>query len=202
MQDSEQRYPRRDSAHNSDQQNLNDGTFVETDIPASGWPMTLIIAIGGGLLAVVISIILTYANASTYQEAARLGGNMPYNTAVVLLWLAVIGYVLELLFSFFAGFFVGKMVVRRRFGFYAGLIVGAISYLGYILAHQIPGYPDSLGFTAPAGSSSAITGALLYLLVVFLIRALIAGLVGLWGSWSATRKHPYYRRRTIIEEEV
>ncbi len=148
----------------------------------------------GGLLAVFVPVALTFLYAGTYQEAARLGDKMSYGTAVTIFWLWVSSYILEFLISFAAGYVVGIIAIRRQLGFYTGLFIGVLSYIGGTLVHYIPNYPEpssGSGFT----STGAIIGGILLLILLLVIRALLNGLLGLWGTWTASRKHPYYQQQ-------
>ncbi len=147
----------------------------------------------GGLLAVCIPVALTFLYAETYQEATRLGDKMPYGIAVTIFWLWVSSYIIEFLISFAAGYVVGRIAIRRVLGLYTGLLISAISYVGGKLVPYIPHYPEPLsgsGFT----STSGLLHGILLLILLFVIRALLDGLLGLWGTSTASRKDPYYQQ--------
>jgi len=141
----------------------------------------------------LLPVVITYLYAPTYREAVRLGDKMPLQTAYLLFWAGIICYVAELVIAFVVGIIVGRLAVRRVLGFYAGLLVSAISYIGSVTVHYIPGYPDALGGSG-SSSGSAVLAAIGFLLLVLAFRSLIGGLLGLWGTWLASRRHPYYAR--------
>jgi hypothetical protein len=136
-------------------------------------------------------------NAPLYQEAARLSDSMSYTTASTIFGLTCLTDFLALLICFFTGFLVAKRVVQRLQGFFAGILVGAITYIGNSVVLYIPGYP---GHIAHAASTAPAINGLLAMLVFLLAYALIGGLIALWGASTATRKHPYYLAKAEQEE--
>jgi hypothetical protein len=206
MQDPEQQRPLRQSSLNHTHNSASDEETTEDErpdlapeeTPASSPPSRSDLfflsgtGIVGGLLAMLLPIAITLLTTSTYQEAGRLGDKMPYGTAVTIFWLGVTYYILELLISLGVGFIVGRQTQRRLFGFYAGLIVGTISYIGNVIVHYIPGYPDRLNSTVSNPGGLAVAGAILFLVGVLVVRALIDGLLSMWGARLAIRQHPSY----------
>lgn len=160
-------------------------------VPRNGMRYVISAGVLGGFLAALLPVVITYLYAPTYREAVRLGDKMPLQTAYLLFWAGIICYVAELVIAFVVGIIVGRLAVRRILGFYAGLLVSAISYIGSVAVHYIPGYPDTIG---GSGSGSAVLAAIGFLLLVLAFRSLIGGLLGLWGTWLASRRHPYYAR--------
>ena len=199
MQDSEKEYPVRKAkrqVHDEDSDEHDDWQSVPP-LPANGLQYALGIGILGGLLTATISVIITLANSSTFQEAATLQEKMPFNTATTIAGLNCLSYFIALAVCFTAGYIVGKVAVLRLFGFYAGALAGGIAYLGGILTQYIPNYPGHIASTSSAG---AVAGGILFLIVLLIIYAAIGGLMGLWGVWTTTRHHPYYLAKRAQED--
>ncbi|GAC1511692.1 MAG: hypothetical protein NVS2B12_28550 [Ktedonobacteraceae bacterium] len=167
-------------------------------LPHNGLLYALGIGIAGGLLTAIIGVIITLSNAATFQEAARLQDRMSLAIANTITGLNCLSYFLALLICFATGYVVGRVAVRRMFGFYAGALTGAVTYLGGIMTQYIPNYP---GHIASTGSAWPVVGGSLFLLIVLLFYAAIGGLMGLWGTSTATRKHPYYLAKRAREAE-
>ncbi|MBE3558483.1 MAG: hypothetical protein IMW89_04570 [Ktedonobacteraceae bacterium] len=154
--------------------------------------LALAIGIGGGILGSLFGIVLTMLNSPLYRQAAAEPGNLNLAYALTGFW--CLDNIVNLLISFFAGFLVGKIAVRRAFGLYAGILVGVVIYLGNFITNLIPGFPNS-AINRPTPSVGAFTGGLLFSLVLLLTIAGIYGLIGLWGATTATRRHPYYTQQ-------
>lgn len=184
MQDSEKSYS--DSHSNSDSYGDDLYAYEDISLPSNGLPFTLLIGCAGGILAALISIVTTLANASTFQEVVRLGDKISLGTAQYVTALGCLNYVVGLVIAFVAGYLVGKKAVRRLYGFYAGGLVGGISYLGNVLVQYIPNYPGHVN------SSGFPLNGLLILLATTVIWIVIGALIGLWGAVTTTKKHPYY----------
>ncbi len=204
MQESEKHYPRRKRerlGHVPDKgkgENEREESWQATpSLPGNGLQYALGIGVAGGLLTAIISVLITLLNASTFQEAARLQEKMSFNVASTIAGLNCLSYFLALLVCFATGYIVGKVAVRRLFGFYAGALAGAITYLGGIVTQYIPNYPGHI-----ASTSTAVAGGIFFLLILLLIYAAIGGLMGLWGAWTVTRKHPYYLVRQEDGDEI
>ena len=202
MQDSErddfrpQEYPIRSVVQPTTQSLEADGSEYETpemQLPSYGLSYALIIGVLGGLLATAISVAITLINASLYQQASRLGDKMPLGTAWTLTELGCLGVFIALILSFAAGYIVGHFAVLRRWGLLAGALVGGVTYLGNVIVLYLPNYPNKLVSTTPPSSGQIFAG-ILTSLVIFLIYSAIGALIGLWGAWTATRKHPYYQQ--------
>jgi hypothetical protein len=92
------------------------------------------------------------------------------------------------------GLIVGKIAVRRRLGFLAGALTGAVFYLITFLTSLIANYPGNL-----AGSGTTMTtGCLVFSCLLLCLWSIGGGLVSLFGTWVATVRHPHYRK---FEEE-
>ncbi|GLV58584.1 hypothetical protein KDH_54150 [Dictyobacter sp. S3.2.2.5] len=179
---------------------INEREYVASpSLPPNGLALALGIGVAGGVIAALISIATTLLNASVFQEVARAGDKISYGTAQYVAGLACLTYVVTLIIGFVAGFVVGKRAVRRLYGFYAGALVGAISYLGSSLVHYIPNYPGNVSSTA--GAVGSPLGGIFALLLFTLIWAVVDALIGLWGAFTATRKHPYYLAKRAAAEE-
>lgn len=167
-------------------------------LPKNGLQYALGIGIGAGLLTAILGVLITLLNASTFQEAARLQEKMPLSIAQTIAGLNCLSYFLALLVCFAAGYVAGKVAVRRLFGFYAGALAGALTYLGGIVTQYIPNYPGHIASSSTAG---AVAGGIFFLITLLLIYAAVGGLMGLWGARTVTRRHPYYLARQQEEDE-
>jgi MFS family permease len=195
MQDSEKQYANTRSYLIND----DDSFAEEPSLPHNGLPTALITGIIGGLFNVAISVVTTLMNTSTYQDAARSGDAMSLATAQLLFSLSCINYVVALVVSFVAGFIVGKLAVSRRLGFYTGALVGAVTYLGSALLQYIPNYP---GHISSSTSSVMFTiNGVLFMLLLTIIWAFVGALISLWGTFIASKKHPYYQAKLAQQEE-
>lgn len=213
MQDSEKQYPGRKRASERLGREPDSGYDLDNDeregdrraslappaLPKNGLQYALGVGIGAGLLTAIIGVLITVLNASTFQDAARLQDKMPLSIAQTIAGLNCLSYFLTLLVCFAAGYIVGRVAVRRLFGFYAGALAGAITYLGGIVTQYIPNYPGHIASSSTAG---AVAGGIFFLIILLLIYAVIGGLMGLWGAWTVTRKHPYYLARRQEEDEI
>lgn len=187
MQDSEKQYPNRHSDL------INDVDTELPPLPRNGFPIALLAGIVGGLLNVAISVATTLSNLPAYHDAVRLGNNMSMATAQLLVGLSCLNYTIELVVSFLVGFIVGKTAVSRRLGFYAGAILGAVTYIGGALLQYVPGYPGHISSSSSTPLSS-IQG-ILFTLLLIIIWALVGALISLWGTYLASKKHPYYQAK-------
>ena len=88
------------------------------------------------------------------------------------------------------GVIVGRIAVRRRLGFLAGALAGAVFSLLLFLVGLIPSYPGNLAGTG----STMTTGSLVLALLLLCLGSLGGGLVSLFGTWVVTVKHPHYLR--------
>lgn len=159
--------------------------------PPFGIPYAIITGIVAGVIGILLNLALTFFNAPLFQQVASAGNNVAYNAAFAVVGIQCINFLLSVFACFLAGYFVGKMVVQRRLGFYAGAIAGLIIYVVSLLVHYIPGYPGNTPANTPP-ETSGTTAGLITLVVFLFVWAFIGGLLSLWGAWMATRHHPYY----------
>lgn len=185
VEDDEQRKEPSDSSDDWDEQ------FDVVTLPRNGFQYAMISGAVAGVLGVLLNVGITLLNASTFQRASSEGPNVTYNTALALLGLECLNFFVSLLICFIVGFIVGRIAVRRRLGFYAGMLAGAVMYLGAFFTRYIPNYPGNLAANAPT-NVGPLTGGLVVSAVFLLVWAIIGGATSLWGTWTATRKHPYY----------
>jgi len=207
MQDSEEQYPpRRNGSHSSDDDvEIDEPRQVRLSrvqstggqpiasrprrslLPERGLWYAVIAGVLAGILDVCINIAITLLNTGTYQRIASEGNTVTLGTASLATSLLCLNLFIELLIFGFTGYIIGRIVVQRSLGFIAGAVIGAIAYLASFLVRYIPNYPGN------TVTSSATNAATLGIAVLFLlISAIIGGLVSLFGTWLATRRHPYY----------
>ena len=212
MQESEEQYPRRNSLGNDklddtvvgnepsevparasrtqSRRPMRRAVFARSAtslLPQRGLSYALIAGVIAGILDALLNIAITLSNSATYQQVVREGKNITLNTATTVFGLLCLSLLLNIIIFAVTGYIVGKISVRRRLGFLAGMLIGAISYLVSFLVRYIPNYPGNTA-TSSATNVATLGTALLFLL----ISALIGGLISLFGTWLATRKHPYY----------
>ena len=161
-------------------------------LPRGHLRKALIIGVFAGLIASLQGIIFTLANASLYHTV----GTTPQNKLTLGLAEAVVGLLcltlfISLIIYFIAGFITGKVAVDRRMGFLAAFVAAAVAYILSYIVQQIPGYPGAHA-TVFSGGLVGLGGGILTSLILLVIAGVIAGLVGFFGAWLATRKHPYY----------
>ena len=156
-------------------------------LPQRGLSYALIAGVIAGILDVLLNVVIRLSNSTTYQQMVREGNVLTSSTATTVFSLLCLSLLLNIIIFAVTGYIVGKISVRRRLGFLAGMLIGAIAYLISFLVRYIPNYP---GNTATSGATNVATlgTALLFLL----LSALIGGLISLFGTWLATRKHAYY----------
>ena len=167
-------------------QNLEEGD--SSSLPERGLWYAVIAGVIAGILIMIVNIAITLSNTATYQSAAREGSNISQTIAGVETGLLCLSLSIELLILGVTGYLVGRVVIQRRLGFLAGAIGGAIAYLASFLVRYIPNYP---GNTATSGATNGATIGIT--LIFVLVSALLGGLISLFGTWLATRKHPYYK---------
>jgi hypothetical protein len=201
MQDPEKRYhhSRPDFDQHDEDLFIEEGSLEHVYFPPRALPIALGMGALGGILIVIISVATTLTNASVFQTAARQGSNISLSTAQFIVGLTCVIYTVSLVIAFVDGYLVGKKSVRRLYGFYAGLLVGGIAYLGSVLVGYIPNYPSRAN---TATGTSSVTGGLLVLLITTVVWMLLGALISLWGTFVATRKHPYYLAKRAQEEAV
>ena len=159
-----------------------------SSLPERGLWYAGIAGIIAGILVMVFNIAITLSNTATYQSAASEGSHVSQTIAGVETGLLCLSLTIELLIFGVTGYLVGRIAVQRRLGFLAGAIGGAIAYLASFLVRYIPNYP---GNTATSGATNGATIGIT--LIFVLVSALLGGLISLFGTWLATRKHPYYK---------
>ena len=201
MQDPEKRYHHSRSDFDQHDKDLfiEEGSLEHVYFPPHALSMALGIGALGGIVILIISIVISLANRSVFQTAARQGSNISLGTAQLILGLTCAIYLVSLAISFIDGYVVGKKAVRRLYGFYAGLLVGGIAYLGSVLVEYIPNYP---GRANTSTGTSSVAGGLVVLLVTTIIWMILGALFSLWGTFVATRRHPYYLTRQAQKESV
>lgn len=219
MRDSEQQYPLHQPRQNGQHHPFDDDTIADErgdqgpfqgprrpgqgpvhqreaaanpQFPRGHFRKALIIGVFAGLIAALQGVIFTLANASLYHTVSTT----PQNKLTLSLAEAVVGLLcltlfISLIIYLIAGFITGKVAVDRRMGFLAAFVAAAVAYiLGYIV-QQIPGYPGAHA-TGFSGGLVGLGGGILTSLILLIVAGVIAGLVGFFGAWLATRKHPYY----------
>ncbi|HEY4035446.1 MAG TPA: hypothetical protein VGL94_15930 [Ktedonobacteraceae bacterium] len=203
MQDSEKDYPEQPIRFRRAQRSTDDGSLAadgseytpeEIQLPSHGLLYALSAGVLGGLLAALIPIAITFMNASLYYEASRQADKMSYNLALTLTGLACLSSFIDLVLSFVVGYIVGRIAVLRKLGLLAGALVGAITYLGNSIPLYLPNYPGKIVSTTPPSSGNIFAG-ILTIIFILLIYSAVGALMALWGTWTVTRKHPYYQRQ-------
>ena len=183
------------SSYNDSYDPVEEGAEDALQLPEHGGRTALIVGIVGGLVSALLPVIIVLLAQGLYAEAGRLGDKMPYSLAQTIFLLNCLGLLLNMAVAFGAGYITGRLVVRRGLGFYAGALVGAITYIVNTLMNWIPGYPARLPSSAGSAPVQTTTGVLigsLILLVSLIVYALVGGLMGRTGAAAATNKHPYY----------
>jgi uncharacterized membrane protein YeaQ/YmgE (transglycosylase-associated protein family) len=166
---------------------------MSPELPPHHLRNTLIIGIIAGIVGALQGIIITLANAATYNQAKGVAqSNMPLGLAGTLVGLACLTFFINLLIYFITGYITGKIAVSRRMGFLAGFVASAIaSIIGY-LVHQLPQYPDNSNTAGFQGGLAGILSGFVGALILLVIIALIAGGISYLGARIATRGHVYY----------
>ena len=161
-------------------------------LPGGRLRKTLIAGVITGFLCAAQGIVIVLANAALYQSASTTAlAKLTFDTALTILSIQALIYLISVLICLVGGFVVGKIVVQRRLGFLAGFIAGLIIYGTGFLLNYIPNYPGNRPASG-AGNAVGIASGILLSLIVLLISGILAGLVSLLGTWFATRHHPYY----------
>jgi len=165
---------------------------VTPELPRNRLQNAVIAGLIAGVLFSIENIIIVFANTANYQQAATFtAAKLPFNLALTLVGVACLTFFIGLLICLFAGFITGKVAVQRRLGFLTGFIAGVVTYGISFLLNYIPNYPGHLSSSSPSNVGVVVSGFFVILLF-FLIWGIIAGLVSLFGTWLATRHHPYY----------
>ncbi|HVB72299.1 MAG TPA: hypothetical protein VNE38_01980 [Ktedonobacteraceae bacterium] len=179
--------PHRGPLHQRDQ-------AMQPRLPRGGFGKAMVIALAAGILAALLNIIFTLANASLYQQAAGYAGHptqMPLNIATTIFGLFCLTSFIGLVIYFIAGFITGKVAVERRLGFFCGFVAGAIAQIIGFVIGQLPNYPGKIS-TGFSGNPINIGGGIITALILLLLVALLGGLLGFLGARLGTRRHPYY----------
>lgn len=170
------------------------GMPIRPVLPRRRLRTTLAIALAAGIIASLLSIIVTLANGELYRQAAQFASNpsrLPISVATTIFGLFCLTSVISLALYFVAGFITGKVTVDRRMGFLSGFAAGVIAQVIGFIVQYIPNYPGTVN-SGINGGFIGLSGGTIVAVVVLLVVALIAGLIGFLGAWLATRRHPYY----------
>jgi magnesium-transporting ATPase (P-type) len=162
----------------------------QEDEEPSRLPNALLIGVVVGIVCVLLNVAITFIGAPISQSVASEGKAVTGNT-YALIGLGCASFFIQLIACFIAGFIVGKNVAQRQPGFYAGILVAAISYLASFVVRYIPNYPGNMTSNTPV-NGAAVGGGIATIIVFLIIWSLIGGLIGLWGARVATRNHPVY----------
>jgi lipopolysaccharide export LptBFGC system permease protein LptF len=147
-------------------------------------------AIAGGL-CIVVNIIITFVNISTYLLYDSTKDQTIKNAlAFTLFGYAFLTFLISMLICLVTGFIVGRLVVERRLAFLAGFVAGVIYNVVIDLIKYIPNYPG--GNSSSGGGGAAVLGGIILILVFVAVLSLFDALASLLGGWLATRRHPYY----------
>ena len=161
---------------------------VSFSLPRQGLSSALIAGIMAGVLAALLTILIILINTGTFHAASQqiAVDRLTVKTALALAALELLVFVLGLIISFVTGVVMGRIAVRRRLGFLAGMCAGATYSLITFLVSLLSGYPGNLiANTAPMTTIPLVISFLLLCL-----WSLGGGLVSLLGTWVATVRHP------------
>jgi hypothetical protein len=167
-------------------------TPVSFSLPGRGLSSALIAGAIAGAFSALLTILIILINTGTFHAASLQIAldRLTVKTALVLAVLELLTFVLGLLIGFATGLVMGRMAVRRWYGFLAGMCAGATYSLITFLVSLLPGYPGNL--TANNAPMTTI-----HLVISFLLLCLWCiggGLISLLGTWTTTVRHPYYMR--------
>ena len=169
-----------------------DEEVLTSQLPRGRFKNALIAGVIAGALSSVESIIVAFANTSTYQQASKYASDkLPVSHAFTLVGMACLTFIISMLICLIAGYITGRVSVQRSLGFLAGFVAGIVTYGISFLLNFIPNYPGHIASSGPA-NTGIVLGGIVVILIFFLIWGVIAGLVSLFGAWLATRHHPYY----------
>ncbi len=214
MQDSEQEYPLRPPSGTRRQRPLDDELLEEeqrpptkplprprplpravqeTRLPHHRLRTAILAGVIAGVLCIIQSIIITFANASTYTAFEKATQTAVKNAlAFTIFGIGLLTFFISMLIILITGFVVGKTTVKRSYGFLAGFIAGILDYALSFLIQYIPNYPGTAGANGSVGGFGPLVGGIFISIVFLLIWGIVGGLVSLLGAWLATRRHPYY----------
>jgi hypothetical protein len=159
-------------------------------LPRRGLYSAAIAGVIAGVLAALQTIVITLVNTGTFQTATQqiAVDRLTVKTALALAAWEILTFTLSLLLGFFAGLIVGRIAVRRRLGFLAGALAGAVFSLLLFFVSLISSYPGNLALHA----TTMTTGRLVISFLLLCLWSIGGGLVSLFGTWVATVRHPYY----------
>jgi hypothetical protein len=165
---------------------------VSFSLPKRGPSSALIAGAIAGVFSAVLTVLIILINTGTFHAASLqiAVDKLTVKTALALAVLELLTFVLSLLIGFATGFVMGRIAVRRRLGFLAGVCAGATYYLITFLVSLLPNYPGNL---TANGDPMTTT----HLVIAFLLLCLWSaggGLVSLFGTWVTTVRHPYYMK--------
>jgi hypothetical protein len=165
---------------------------VSFSLPRRGLSSALIAGAITGVVSALLTILIILINTETFRTASLQIAldRLTVKTALVLAVLELLTFVLSLLIGFANGFVMGKIAVRRRLGFLAGMYAGAIYSLITFLVSLLPGYPGNL----TANGTPMTTTHLVISFLLLCLWSIGGGLVSLFGTWVTTVRHPYYMR--------
>ena len=162
------------------------------DLPRNRLKNAAIAGLIAGVLCSIESIVIAFINTANYQQAAAIpAAKLPVSLAFTLVGVACLTFFVGLVICLIAGYVVGRVAVQRRLGFLTGFIAGIVTYGISFLLNYIPNYPGHLPGSSTSNAGVVVAG-LGVILILFLIWGVVAGLVSLFGTWLATRRHPYY----------
>ena len=161
---------------------------VSFSLPRQGPSSALIAGVIAGVLSALLTILIILINTGTFHAASLqiAVDRLTVKTALALALLELLTFVLGLLIGFATGFVMGRIAVRRRLGFLAGMCAGGTYYLITFLVSLLPGYPGNL-------TTNGAPMTTIHLVISFLLLCLWSiggGLVSLFGMWVTTVRHP------------
>ena len=163
-----------------------------TFLPQRGLYYAAIAGVIAGVSTALLTIVVTLVFAGTFHAASQqiAVDKLTVKTALALAGLELLNFTLSLLIGFFVGLIVGRIAVRRRLGFLAGALAGAVFYLITFLVSLISSYPGNL----VVNRTPLTTGSLVISFLLLCLWSIGGGLVSLFGTWTATVRHPHYMR--------
>jgi hypothetical protein len=165
---------------------------VPFSLPRRGISSALIAGAIAGVLSALLTVLIILINTGTFHAASLQIAldRLTVKTALALAVLELLTFVLGLLIGFATGFVMGRIAVRRRLGFLAGMCAGATYSLITFLVSLLPGYPGNL----TANQAPMTTTHLVISFLLLCLWCIGGGLVSLFGTWITTVRHPYYMR--------
>jgi hypothetical protein len=160
--------------------------------PQRGLSSALIAGAIAGVFSALLTILITLVFTGTFHAASLqiAVDKLTVRTALALAGLELLNAALSLLIVFLVGLIIGRIAVRRRLGFLAGVLAGAVFSLTTFLVSLISSYPGNL-----AMNGTVLTlGSLAIPFLLLCLWSIGGGLVSLFGTWVVTVRHPYYMR--------